>query len=618
MSEEAYFWADHRLVYLVAAAAVALLLVTVWLFRRRSKEGRQAAVVCLTLSLGLHLSLIVLVPMLDPPPGGASGTNSESDDAPGIETVEFGTFDPDLLVADAAGMSEQPTVAPLPVASLTESVQSEPPPIFEQPAVDADLNTAATENEPDSSQALDQQLAVDQSTPVDEVAAFDEQVLGDWDEGLDSLFSDSMAEIDSSLSELLDAAFMASSSTDATPVQPTESPTIIQPAVSSDQPVVTQPVSAVSAVAASALVPAAVENDFANRVGDAKQQALLQTGGNEQTEAAVQAALRFLSNSQRPDGSWGSRASGGGIERRPLGITRGGAGSRAETAITGLALLTLMGAGHTHQGGDYADNVYRGLAYLIRAQQPSGSLAGDATINAATYCHGIAALAMCEAAAITQDANAIACSRRAIAYTQRMQHPTTGGWRYAAGDPGDLSQLGWQAMVLDSGHRAGIEIDTRSVQGVQRFLRRVRMGTSGGIATYRPGEAPSQTMTAEALATRLLIGEQVDPAEIAEAERYLLERLPGSGQDNYYYWYYATLAMHQLQDDAWRQWNTSLQQRLLATQRSDGSWASGTVWGGYGGTVYTTSMGALCLETYYRHTIRESKTRIADRPGMRR
>lgn len=615
MSEEAYFWADHRLVYSVAAAAVALLLVTVWLFRRRRREGRQAAVVCLTLSLGLHLSLIVLVPMLDPPPGGSATTGPENEEAAGIETVEFATFDPDLQVDDAAGISEQPTVAPLPVSNFTESIQAETPMAQKPTADDSDLNTAATKVVPEKSQALDQESAVDQATPADDLAAFDEQVLGDWDEALDSSFSDSMAEIDSSLSELLDAAFMASSAADAPPVEPTEIPQTVIPAVSSDQPVVTQPV---SAVAAAALVPSSVENDFANRAGEAKQLALQQTGGNEQTEAAVQAALRFLANSQKPNGSWGSRASGGGIERRPLGITRGGAGSRADTAITGLALLTLMGAGHTHQGGDYADNVYRGLAYLIRAQQPNGSLAGDATLNAATYCHGIAALAMCEAAAITQDANAITCSRRAIAYTQRMQHPTTGGWRYVSGDPGDLSQLGWQAMVLDAGHRAGIPIDTRNVQGVQRFLRRVRMGTSGGIATYRPGEAPSQTMTAEALATRLLIGEQVDTAEIAEAEEYLLKRLPGNGQDNYYYWYYATLALHQLQDDAWRQWNGSLQRRLLATQRSDGSWAADTVWGGYGGTVYTTSMGALCLETYYRHTIRQNKTRIADQTGMRR
>ena len=51
----------------------------------------------------------------------------------------------------------------------------------------------------------------------------------------------------------------------------------------------------------------------------------------------------------------------------------------------------------------------------------------------------------------------------------------------------------------------------------------------------------------------------------------------------------------------------------VATQRSDGSWPTDSVWGGYGGTVYTTSMADLCLESYYRHAIRENQTRIAER-----
>lgn len=138
------------------------------------------------------------------------------------------------------------------------------------------------------------------------------------------------------------------------------------------------------------------------------------------------------------------------------------------------------------------------------------------------------------------------------------------------------------------------------------------MGSQGGLATYRRGERPSPTMTAEALATRLLIGETVPPAEIAEAERYLLQNLPGVGKDNYYYWYYATIALHQLQDDAWDRWNVALKKRLLETQRSDGSWPSDTLWGGYGGTIYTTSMATLCLETYYRHAIRGNQDRLAN------
>ena len=166
--------------------------------------------------------------------------------------------------------------------------------------------------------------------------------------------------------------------------------------------------------------------------------------------------------------------------------------------------------------------------------------------------------------------------------------------------------------VLDAGHRAKLSVEQRSVSAMQRFVRSVRTGRAGGLASYRPGEAPSRTMTAEALATRLLIGDAVPQAEIDEAEKYMLQQLPGAGQDNYYYWYYATLALHQLQDDAWETWNHSLQRRLLITQNSDGSWPTSSVWGGYGGKVYSTAMATLCLETYYRHTLRSDKDRIAN------
>jgi hypothetical protein len=74
---------------------------------------------------------------------------------------------------------------------------------------------------------------------------------------------------------------------------------------------------------------------------------------------------------------------------------------------------------------------------------------------------------------------------------------------------------------------------------------------------------------------------------------------------NLYYWYYGSLALFQLQDEAWRPWNAALQTELLSLQRKEGelagSWDPNTVWGGYGGRVYSTAMAALCLEVYYRY-----------------
>ncbi|MDD4787398.1 MAG: hypothetical protein PHO07_09510 [Pirellulales bacterium] len=59
-----------------------------------------------------------------------------------------------------------------------------------------------------------------------------------------------------------------------------------------------------------------------------------------------------------------------------------------------------------------------------------------------------------------------------------------------------------------------------------------------------------------------------------------------------------------MRGDAWERWNAALQRELLASQRSSGplagSWDHNTVWGGYGGRVYSTALAALCLEVYYR------------------
>jgi hypothetical protein len=614
ISESFDLWADPRMVYAVTIAAVILLATTIWLFRRSKRDGRAAGMICLVLSIGLHGALFWLVPNQMETNGGSS-TVREDPVSEGVEAFSISTFDPSLQLEQASGVDGSPAVAPLPVAEL-EDLLADP---AVKSLVDQDL-TEESESAPETPPAaLPEQLAPDSlaATDPDSPDQMLEDLANDLDSSLDELLQSQseLAEIASDPEPAGEGQSMPDTETN-----PMEQRTEPPPQVATKDSPASENIDQVpttkdpaTTTAAAAMLPGSEEADFANRVGAAKQLALFQTGGDLQTEAAVEAALRFLASAQRSDGAWDPGASGAGVERKPLGESRAGAGKKSATGLTGLALLAMMGSGNTHLRGGYADNVYRGLSYLIGQQKPDGSICGNATPYAASYCHSMAALSLCEAAVMTQDPSAIESSRRAINHTIRMQHPVTGGWRYKIGDQGDLSQLGWQAMVLDGGKRAGITIRRENVAGVARFLRSVRAGR-GGLAVYRPGEAPSRTMTAEALATRLLIGEKVPAIEIAEAERYLLGRLPGTGQDNYYYWYYATLALHQLQDEAWDRWNAALKRRLLATQRPDGSWPSGTVWGGYGGTVYTTAMATLCLETYYRHAIRETNHRVATRP----
>ncbi len=327
-------------------------------------------------------------------------------------------------------------------------------------------------------------------------------------------------------------------------------------------------------------------------------------GASNDSEAAVDAALKWLADNQEPDGRWDPARHGAGKELRILGRDRFGAGSDAETGISALALLAFLASGHTHQEGLYRDNVRRGLEFLLQSQASDGNLGGRARTYAFMYCHGMATFALSEAYGMTADRRLESAVRRAVIYTITAQNPTTGGWRYHPGDEGDTSQLGWQLMALKSAELAGIPMPAHTRQGAIRYLESVSSGRFGGLAAYRPVELPSRPMTAEALACRHFLGVTADPRTTHEAAQYILASVPGEGDANFYYWYYATLGLYQTQNDAWDQWNAALQRELLSRQQHSGelagSWDPNTVWGGYGGRVYTTALATLCLEIYYR------------------
>ena len=178
--------------------------------------------------------------------------------------------------------------------------------------------------------------------------------------------------------------------------------------------------------------------------------------------------------------------------------------------------------------------------------------------------------------------------RRAIHYTLQVQDPMGGGWRYQPHDPGDTSQLGWQVMSLKSAELAGIAIP----QTTARSRRPILVERCGGFAP-RARPISTQQRSGEPIddgrgaGVPRIHGLVRDPQTIEEASNFLMQELPGSRQTNLYFWYYATLALFQLQGDAWHRWNEVLQANLLATQCTDGqlagSWDPDQVWGGCGG-----------------------------------
>ena len=367
------------------------------------------------------------------------------------------------------------------------------------------------------------------------------------------------------------------------------------------------------AAASAPAMPAAMPNEYQLRQASNRLELARPYGADADTEAAVEAGLDWLARAQSDDGSWNAALFGGGTETKALGEFRHNTGNRADTGVSGLALLAFLSAGHTHLDGKHRQTVERGIAYLLQVQMPSGDLSGpkqigneQSVVNARMYCHSIAMLSLAEAHAMTHDQVIREGLLKAAQFTIEAQDIRGGGWRYKPGDPGDLSLFGWKAMALKSVSRSGIKIPDPVERRMRRFLDSCAAG-NGGLARYRPSEGkPSETMTAESLACRLLLDYPLSREAKQEATEMILRNLPGTQPDNVYFWYYATLALFQLQDENWRVWNQAMKGRLLQTQEpaysaDAGSWTPDGMWGGYGGRVYSTAMSCLCLEVYYRY-----------------
>jgi hypothetical protein len=344
---------------------------------------------------------------------------------------------------------------------------------------------------------------------------------------------------------------------------------------------------------------------YSDRLSEDRAALAEKAGGGVETEQAVQAALKWLVTNQEVAGNWSAARHGAGRELRVYGHDRQGAGAMADTGVTGLAVLALLASGNSHLQGEYRESVRRALEFLIGQQRPDGDLAGSAELFARMYCHAISMLAIGEAMAMTGDERLREPLQRAVDYTIRSQDRVTGGWRYRPGDRGDMSIFGWKVMALKSAGLAGIRIPDESDRLMKSFLQSCTRGQSNEFACYRPEEPVSQTMTAEALLCRHFLMDKVPPETGQRAAAWLLQAPPGSGEINYYYWYYGTLAMFHVGGREWETWNRALVRTLLDSQVHEaaaaGSWNPDGIWSGYGGRVYSTALATLCLEVYYRY-----------------
>jgi hypothetical protein len=345
----------------------------------------------------------------------------------------------------------------------------------------------------------------------------------------------------------------------------------------------------------------------------------------QRTDSMVDRGLDFLRRAQRDDGRWSLGSYPGAAGEAPPKLA-------SDTAATGLALLSFLGAGHDHFEGRHRDTVRRGIEFLLAAQKQDGDLfiPADPLSNSCAwlYSHGIATMALCEAVGMTGDDIVRPAAERACRFITASQHPERGGWRYTPRSDADLSVSGWMLVALRSGQLADVPIDPRTLDGVRSLLDTSAIATSSVAAKNplarfhynprKPDQRPSNMSTAcmNALGTlmRLHTGWKKTDQQVVANGRTLAAMRPSYGTAEQsvrdcYLWYYISQVLVHTGGSDWDSWYGSLDETLAAHQtttgESAGSWdplgPTPDRWGQYGGRVYVTTLHLLTLEVPYRH-----------------
>ena len=371
-------------------------------------------------------------------------------------------------------------------------------------------------------------------------------------------------------------------------------------------------------------------------------------GGSKKTESAVVAGLRWLARHQSEDGSWSAENF---LQQCQGGTVCEGKGyPEHEVGLTGLALLAFLGAGYDQRSGEtwtdpftkkpirVGDVVKRGLKWLRENQDESGSFCSAA--QKWGYNHSIATLAMTEAYGLSQSPLWKESAQKGIDNLIAGQNPAPGStgllaWRYKPRDgDNDISVTGWCVMAMKSAELANLKISRGAMEGAFNFAEEVTDKASGQVGYQKREDAGGQVraighnedyqnhpaLAAVGMLVRSFTQHDLEDPMLEAGAKLLVKDLPvwnkQKKSNDYYYWYYGSLALNQFdgpdspranKGQYWNQWNEGLKKALLDNQVNnvklcgDGSWDADDRWGFEGGRVYATAINVLTFEVYYRY-----------------
>ncbi len=329
-----------------------------------------------------------------------------------------------------------------------------------------------------------------------------------------------------------------------------------------------------------------------------------------EVRGAVDQGLRYLAESQHPDGFW-SQDVGFKLNTDYRVI----ASDAPHIGVSALCLMSFLAGGHLPGRGPYGEVLERGLGYILSKVPENGVITDKGT---RMYSHAFATLLLAEAYGMTQRTDVRRALQSAVNIIVDSQN-REGGWRYKPfARESDMSITVCQVLALRSARNVGIAVPARTVRDAERYVRRsaVPQGdlarTFHSYAPYNEGGAfryqlrghsrATFPLTAAGVTTLHAAGIYDDPI-IDDAFDYLDGQMLDFNRHYighyffYYGHYYAVQAYYTAGGRRFETYFPRLRDLLIRAQQSNGAWPCHTG----PGEAFSTAVATLILQIPYQY-----------------
>ncbi len=323
----------------------------------------------------------------------------------------------------------------------------------------------------------------------------------------------------------------------------------------------------------------------------------------DSVEDSVDRGLAYLARTQAKDGSWPSGIQFGG---RARGNPEG------DPAITSLAVMAFLSAGHVPGEGLYGERIERGIQFVAQKQLNNGLFAAKNFGGVEMYYHGICTLMLAEVVGMTDGRGAGELRGRlqsAVKIILEAQRKNTsndrGGWRYGlGGTDADMSVTGWQFLALRAAKNVGCDVPGERIEAALAYVKRCHDPKSGGFTYTAYGRVTEPCTGVGILCLELGGKDSHRSPEAVKAAAYLIGHPLTVSQPHFYYGvYYVAQAMFQVGDEFWKGFRPKLHELLLRENAPniDGAWGDRPIGDSNYGQAYATAMAVLALTVEYRY-----------------